>query len=168
MTKIVVTIDGIHGDVKIVIEEGDDVRKLDLKWCAFDDGDSTGFVTSFSETPVMITEVAAEQFLRIVISNLVRTLSIKPGDLIIINHLGEKIPDVQFLPPTFVGNDNDIVMLIASQDALMKLYAMYEEIDALSCELLDIASVEGIVDDFLSLVHMRGSHIFSVVDKPSQ
>lgn len=168
MTNIVITIDGIHGDVKIVIEDGDEVRKLDLKWCTFDDQESTGFVTSFSDTPVMLTEIAAEQFLRIVISNLVRTLGVKPGDLTIINHIGDKIPDVQFLPPTFDGNDNDVVMFIAQQDGLMKLYAMYEETQALNCDLLDIASAEGVVDDFLSLVHMKGSNIFSVVNKPSQ
>ncbi len=168
MTKIVTTLDGIHGDVKITIEDGDEVQKLEMKWCVFDEDGSTGFIVSFCETPVMVTDLAAEQFIRIVVSNLVRTLGVKPGDLSIINHIGEHIPDIQFLPPTLDGNDNEIVMFIAQQDGLMKLYAMYEEVGILNSELINIAEAEGVVDDFLSLVHIRGNNVFSVVSKPSQ
>jgi hypothetical protein len=168
MTKIVTTIDGIHGDVKIVIEDNDEVRKFELRWCEFDEDGSTGFIASFSETPILLTELAAEHFLRIVISNLIRTLSIKPGNLIIINNIGEHIPDVQFLPPTFEGNDLDIVMFTAQQAGLAKLYTMYEEIGILNSEIVDMAESEGVMDDFLSLVQVRASNSFSVVSKPSQ
>jgi len=35
MTKIVTTIDGIHGNIKIVIDEGKDKQTMELRWCVF-------------------------------------------------------------------------------------------------------------------------------------
>lgn len=170
MTKIVTTIDGIHGNIKITIDEGDAKQTMDLRWCVFDDDDdeSTGFLTSFIETPILVTEVAAEHFLRMVVSSLVKTFQLKPGDLTIINHEGEQIPDVQFLPPTFKGNEADISMLVAQQNSLLRLHTAYEEVGVLDSGIIECAELEGIVDDFLSLVQLRASGIFLAVKKPSQ
>ena len=169
MTKIVTTIDCIHGDVKIIIDDDKEKQILELKWCVFDDENgSTGFLTSFAQAPVFVTNVASEHFIRMVLSGLVRTLDVKPGDLTIINHAGEALPDVQFLPPTFQGNEADITLLAAQQDCLRKLHGMYEECGVLNEELLDLAGSEGIVDDFLSLVQVRASGIFLAVRQPSQ
>ncbi len=168
MTKIVTTIDGIHGDVKIAIDEGKEKQTMDLRWCQFDDDGSTGFLTSFAQAPIVVTEVAAEHFIRMVVNGLVRTFQIKPGDLTIINHMGEHIPDVQFLPPTFKGNEAEITMLITQQDSLLKLHSIYEESGVLNSNIIDMAEAEGIIDDFLSLVQIRASGIFLAVKKPSQ
>ena len=167
MAKITATIDGIHGDVKIAIVD-DEKQTMDMRWCIFDDNRSTGFVTSFSEGSIMVTEVAAEHFIRMVLSSLVRTFEVKPGDLTIINHMGESIPDVQFLPPTFKGNEADITMFAAQQAALLNIHTMYEEAGVLNGELVGLAEEEGVVDDFLSLVQVRASGIFLAVRKPSQ
>lgn len=167
MTKIVTTIDGIHGDIKIAINEGKDKQTMEFRWCKFDD-ESTGFLTSFAQGPIVVTEVAAEQFVRMVLSGLIRTFEVKPGDLTIVNHEGERIPDVQFLPPTFKGNEAEITMIASQQDSLLKLHAMYEEVGVLNSNIMDMAESEGIVDDFLSLVQVRASGIFLAVKKPSQ
>ena len=139
-----------------------------MRWCVFDESKSTGFMASFSESPIMVTEVAAEHFIRMVLSSLVRTFEIKPGDLTIINHMGESLPDVQFLPPTFKGNEADITLFAAAQSALLDVHTMYEEAGVLDAELIYIAEEEGIVDDFLSLVQIRASGNFLAVRKPSQ
>jgi hypothetical protein len=141
MAKIVTTIDGIRGDIKIAIEDGKAQQTLELKWCVFDSGGLKGFIASFAQTPIIVTEVAAEHFIRIVIASLVRTFDLETGDLTILNHLGEYLPDVQFLPPTFEGNESDII---------------------------NMAQDEGVVDDLLSLVQTRASGVFLTVRKPSQ
>jgi hypothetical protein len=169
MTKIVTTIDCIYGEVKIVIDDNKTKQTVELKWCVFDDDSrSTGFLTSFAQAPVRVTHVASEHLIRMVVSGLVRTFDVKPGDLTIINHAGEFLPDVQFLPPTFQGNEADITLLAAQQDCLRKLHGMYEEHGELNEELLELAASEGIVDDFLSLVQVRASGIFLAVKQPSQ
>lgn len=168
MAKITTTIDGIHGTVKIVIVDNDEKQTMDLRWCIFDENRSTGFVTSFSEGPLLVTELAAEQFIRIVLASLVLTFEVKPGDLTIINHIGESLPDVQFLPPTFKGNEADITMFVAQQTSLLNVYNLYDDAGVLNTEIVDIAENEGVVDDFLSLVQIRASGIFLAVKKPSQ
>jgi len=168
MAKITTTIDGIHGTVKIVIVDKDEKQTMEFRWCIFDENRSTGFMTSFSEGPVMVTELAAEQFIRTVTASLVRTFEVKPGDLTIINHMGECLSDVQFLPPTLKGNEADITMFVSQQTALLNVYSMYDEAGVLNAEIIQIAEDEGIVDDFLSLVQIRASGIFLAVRKPSQ
>lgn len=111
----------------------------------------------------MVTEVAAEHFIRMVISSLVKAFQIQPGDLTIINHIGERIPDVQFLPPTFKGNEAEVSMLVIQQNSLLRLHSMYEESGVLDSDLIECAESEGIVDDFLSLVQVRASGIFLAV-----
>lgn len=168
MTKITTTIDGIHGTVKIVMDDGKEKQAIDLKWCLFDDKGMTGFITSLSQAPVLVTELAAEHFIRMVVASLVRTLEIKPGDLSIINHLGDNLPDVQFLPPTFKGNESDIHVFVSQQDSLLKLHAMYDEEGSLNAELIQVAEDDGILEDFLSLVQIRASGFSLSVRKPSQ
>ena len=169
MAKITTTIDGIHGTVKIVILDDDKKEVVDMRWCVFDEEEgSTGFVTSLSPTPIMVTELAAEQMLRLVLSGLIRSFEIKPGDLTIINHMGDSLPDVQFLPPTYKGNEADIISFVARQQGLLKLFQLYEEHGALDQGIIEIAECDGIVDDFLSLVQVRASGIFLAVQKPSQ
>ncbi|MHA2063128.1 MAG: hypothetical protein ACXABY_01985 [Candidatus Thorarchaeota archaeon] len=167
MTEIITTIDGVHGDVKIAIDEGKDKQTMELRWCKFDD-ESTGFLTSFAQAPIIVTDVAAEHLIRMVISGLVRTFQVKPGDLTIINHMGEHLPDVQFLPPTFKGNEADITLLVAQQHSLNRIHSMYEETGVLNSTLIELAREEGVVDDLLSLVQVRASGIFLAVKKPSQ
>jgi len=116
----------------------------------------------------MVTELAAEQFIRTVTASLVRTFEVKPGDLTIINHMGECLSDVQFLPPTLKGNEADITMFVSQQTALLNVYSRYDEAGVLNAEIIQIAEDEGIVDDFLSLVQIRASGIFLAVRKPSQ
>jgi len=169
MTKIVATIDGIRGEIKIAIDDGEASHNIDLRWCVFDEEDgSTGFLTSFAKAPVIVTEIAAEHFVRMVLSGLVRAFQIQPGDLTIINHVGEHIPDVQFLPPSFTGNEADITAFVLQQNSLLRLHSLYEESGVLDSGIIDCAQMEGIVDDFLSLVQVRASGIFLAVKKPSQ
>lgn len=163
MAKIVTTIDGIHGNIKIVIEEDNNKRMMDFKWCVFDKDRSTGFLASIVESPILVTEVAAEHFIRMILNSLVKTFKIKPGHLTIINHMGEHIPDIQFLPPTFQGNEDETMELVSKQDSLLKLYTVYEETGILNSDLLDLADGEGIIDDFLSLVQIRATGVFLTV-----
>lgn len=170
MTKIITTIDAIHGNIKIAIDECKNKQTMELRWCIFNDDDdrSTGFLTSFVEAPIMITEIAAEHFIRMVLSGLVGAFEITPGNLTIVNHIGEDLPDVQFLPPTFKGNEADIAMLVAQQYSLLKLHTMYEEVGILNSGIIELAEEEGIVDDFLSLVQVRASGVFLAFNKLSE
>lgn len=158
MARIVTTIDGIHGVIKIQVNDKKERQTLELKWCCFDDEDDIlGFMVSFTSTPVLVTELAAEQFVRMVLAGLVRTLELKPGHLKIINHLGEEMPDIQFLPPTFEGNEGDIVHLVARQDSLRKIFNIYEQTGALSSECIEACQQEDVLEDFLSLVQIKAS-----------
>jgi hypothetical protein len=166
MTKIVTTIDCVHGKVKIAIDSNNDKQVMELRWCVFDEGNATGFLTSFAQTPIMVTEVAAEQLLRMVISSLIQTFEVERGDLTIVNHVGELIPDVQFLPPTCEGNEADLICFLTRQDALLKLFSAYEEAGQLNSDFITAAEEEDILDDFLSLVQVRASGVFLAVRKP--
>jgi hypothetical protein len=168
MTKITATIDGIHGTIKIAIVDKKEKQSMDLQWCVFDEEGATGFMTSFSEGPIMVTDLAAEHLVRMIVSSLVRTLEVKQGDLTIVNHVGDTISDIQFLPPTFKGNEVDIQSFVAQQDSLLKLYSLYDERGTLTSQLIDLAESDGILDDFLSLVQVRASGICLAVKKPSQ
>lgn len=169
MAHITASIDCIQGVVKVtIVDDGDERQTMDLQWCVFDEDGSTGFLTSFSSGPIIVTELAAEHFLRLVLSSLVRTFDVKPGDLTIINHMGEELPDVQFLPPTFRGGEVEVTHFVAQQGSLLKLHNMYEEYGRLDTGILNLVEEEGIVDDFLSLVQVRASGTFLAVRKPSQ
>jgi len=167
MTKITTTINGIDGIIRIDILNGEEDHSIDLTWCVFDQG-STGFITSFAQMPIQVTDIAAEHFVRMLLSSLVQSFEIKPGDLAIINHIGEQLSDVQFLPPTFEGNEVEIVEFVAAQDRLLKLHSLYEQSGSLDSTIIEMADAGGIVDDFLSLVNIRASGIFLAVKKSSQ
>lgn len=164
MGTISVAINDIEGKVKITIEDGEK-KTLELKWCLFDDKGSTGFLASFIQRPVLVTEVAAEQFLRMVVRVLLQTFQIQPGDLSIINYLGETLPDVEFLPPTFQGDETDLAILVHQQDSLLKICSIYEETATLDSGLIQLANDEDVLDDFLSLVQIQASNILVEVNK---
>lgn len=158
MARIITTIDGIHGTIKIQVDEKKERQILELKWCCFDDENNIlGFMASFTSEPVLVTELAAEQFVRMVLAGLVSTLELKPCHLKIINHLGEEMSDVQFLPPTFEGNEGDILHLVARQDSLRKIFNTYEQTGALSSECIEVCQQEDVLEDFLSLVQIKAS-----------
>jgi hypothetical protein len=166
MTHIIVTIDGLHGTVKIDIDNDGDRQTFNLNWCSFDDDNMrTGFLASFTDSPIFLTEVAAEQFLRMIIAAIIRSMDVKPGQLEIFNHLGERISDVQFLPPTFDGNEADLVHFVAAQDSLREIFSIYEQTDDLSRHAIKACESEGILDDFLCLVQIRASGLQLAVRK---
>ena len=161
MPKLVVDINCINGEVKLIGESGDKKCNHELQWCALDEeGCMVGFITSFTQAPIMVTEIAAEQFLRLLVATIIQALGLKRGELTIINHMGERIPDVQFLPPTFDGDESAMQFFITCQEGLVRLFAAYDEQGMLDSGLVQHAEDEGIADDFLNLVHLRGSGIF--------
>jgi hypothetical protein len=168
MTQIIATIDGLHGTVKIDIDGDDkDRQTLTFNWCGFDDyNDKTGFLTSFNDAPIILTETAAEQFLRMIMAALIRSLDIQPGQVTILNHLGEKLSDVEFLPPTFEGNEADLVHFVAAQDSLRGIFGVYEQTGELSPDAISACQDEGILEDFLCLVQVRASGLQLAVRKP--
>lgn len=168
MTHITATIDGLHGAVKIDIDGDGDRQTLTLNWCSFDDDNMrTGFLASFTDSPIFLTEVAAEQFLRMILAALIRSLDVQPGCVDILNHLGERISDVEFLPPTFDGNEADLVHFVAAQDSLREIFSIYEQTDDLSTGAVRACQSEGILDDFLCLVQIRASGLQLAVRKPN-
>jgi len=168
MAHITTTIDSIRGIIKILLDDGQEKQTIELKWCEFDDIGSVGFWTSFSQVPILLTEVAAEQFIRIMLSQLVVSFEIQPGDLTIINHLGESIQDVQFLPPTFIGTEGELLQFITKQDSLRRIFSAYEQTNKLNSEIINLCDYDDVVDDFLSLIQARTSGSFISVNKPNQ
>lgn len=167
MSNIAVAIDPIHGKVKITVTTKDDKDIVDFKWCMLEDN-STGFTVGTSSNPILLTEVAAEQFLRLVIASLIKKYGIKPGELKIYNHMGDSLSDVQFLPPTFDGDESDLTMFVARQSSLVKLYSEYETTKTLDATLMDMLRHEYIEEDFLNLVNLQNSGIFMVLSQPNQ
>lgn len=155
MAEITTNINGIDGTVRIDILDGHAKQCLELRWCRFNSSGDTGFMTSFSDEPYVVTEVAAEQFLNILLASIVNALDVDSCKLTIKNHLGEDIDSVQFLPPTFVGNEGDIRMFVSRQDMLGKFWNMYQETNELSAEYLEHISEGGVLDDFLSLLQIK-------------
>lgn len=169
MPQLSTAIDALRGTVKIVIEaDNGEKQQLDFRWCKFDEhGTKTGFVLSFSEHPIFVTERAAEHFIRTIVANLASTLGVAPGTLVITNHLGDNLQDIQFLPPTFEGNEMDISDFVAAQDSIKKMFSAYEQMGDLSSDFIEACSDEGILDDILSLVQIRASGFVLTVRNPN-
>ena len=167
---ITATIDGIHGTIKILIEDDQDKHILELKWCDFSEEpeleSKTGFLTSFISTPILVTEIAAEQFLRILIASLIRSFSIEPGGLKIINHIGDELSDIEFMPPTFNGGENHISDFVLAQDIVKRFWSIYEETNLLNNECIEACQAEGILEDFLSLLQIKTSGLLFALQKP--
>lgn len=169
MTNIVTTIDGIHGVIKIQIDHEQERQTLELKWCVFDQEEDglVGFMASFTDLPILVTEIAAEQFVRMVLANVARSLDIQTGQLKILNHLGEEMQDIEFLPPTFEGSEAEILYLIAKQDSLRKIFYAYERSGDLSEDTILACQQEDILDDFLSLVQVKASGLVLALRQPN-
>lgn len=169
MVQLSTAIDGIRGTIRITIDANNgDKQQLDFRWCKFDEsGSKTGFVLSFSDHPIFVTERAAEHFIRTIVASLAVNLEIAPGTITITNHLGDSLNDIQFLPPTFEGNEMDISNFVAAQDSIKQMYSAYEQIGDLSSDFLEACADEGILDDILSLVQIRASGFVLSVRKPN-
>ena len=133
----------------------------------FDDKGSTGFIASFTPEPIMVTELAAEHLIRLILTGLVQVFKLKTGELTIVNHLGEILSDVEFMPPTFQGGEADIILFVTLQSSLLKAFSIYDESGILDCNTIELAAQEGILDDFLSLVQIRAKGVSFAVKKPS-
>lgn len=165
MPSVSANIDGVRGVVSIdVVSDDGSNQKIKFDWCVLDQ--SCGFVSSLNEAPVFLTEVSAEHFIRMILSAIITTLGVKASDLVITNHLGENLPDVQFLPPTFEGSEADLLDLVDAQERLKRVFSDYSRSGELTPEILNIASEEGILSDFLSLVQVRASGFQLALNKP--
>jgi hypothetical protein len=154
MSEMLVTVDGIRGTAKLVIDSPNDKKTFKFRWVVFEDG-STGFASNVFTSPAGVTEVAAELMLRIIISNIANVLDIKREQIKIYNHLGVEIEDVEFMPPSFDGKEADIQKFVALQDSLNNLYSSYEESQMLTPELLHACEESGVLEDFLCLVQFQ-------------
>lgn len=168
MTQVTATIDGIRGLVKIQINHDGDRQLVELKWHVFDSESDgiVGFMASFTDSPILVTETAAEQFIRMILSGIVNSLNLKPEQLKILNYLGEELQDVEFIPPTYTGNEADILYLVGKQDTLRKIYHTYEVSGDLSEDCILACQQQDILEDFLSLVQVKASGLVLALRKP--
>ena len=169
MTKLTVVIDGIHGTVRMTAQsEAYGRQQIDLRWCNFGGSPQrTGFMTSISDEPIFVTEVAAEQFIRMVLYSIANALADSDDFHIVIhNHMSESLRDIEFMPPTFEGGESDIDEFVSKQDAVKNLFAIYDETGALSTAFMDACAQEDVLEDMLCLLHVKASG-FSIPIKPS-
>lgn len=167
MTELTVTLDGIKGEVKMVVLKSDVQQTIKLKWYMADD-ESTGFITNVTQGPIPVTELAAEIMIRIIIASIIKVFLIQPGTVSIFNHLGEQLDDIEFMPPTFDGKEAEIQKFVAKQDSLKNLYSSYEDGYQIDSELLSACDQADVLDDFLSLVQFQLSRVAFTFSTPKE
>lgn len=168
MTELIVTVDGVRGDVKIILTDpNNNQQTIKLRWYKADD-DSTGFITNVTQNPIPVTEVAAETMIKIILAGLMNVFTIQPGELKAFNHLGEQLKEIEFMPPTFDGKEADIQRFVARQDSLKNLYSSYEQERTLDRDLLDACQDADVLDDFLSLVQFQLSRVEFTFSNPKE
>jgi single-stranded DNA-binding protein len=165
MAELTVTLDGVHGDVKLNLTTPEGVQNLKFRWYKADD-ESTGFISNVTQSPIPVTELAAEMMLKLIVASLVKTMNVTAGSLKVFNHLGEQLDDIEFMPPTFDGKEAEIQKFVAQQDSLKNLYSAYEEGHQLNAELLAACEQADILDDFLSLVRFQLTKVVFTFSTP--
>lgn len=168
MTELTITLDGVRGDVKLLLTKPDGYQQtVKLRWYKTED-ESTGFVTNVTEGPIPVTELAAEMMLRIIAASMIKVFAVTQGEVKVFNHLGEQLDDVEFMPPTFDGKESEIQRFVARQDSLKNLYSSYEEDYQLNAELLAACEDAGVLEDFLSLVQFQLSRVSFTFSSPKE
>ena len=167
MAELTVTLDGVHGDVKMNLTTPNGVQNLKFRWYKADD-ESTGFVSNVTQSPIPVTELAAEMMLKLIVASLIKVMDVTPGSLKVFNHLGEQLDDIEFMPPTFDGKESEIQKFVAQQDSLKNLYSAYEEGQQLNAELLAACEQSDVLDDFLSLVRFQLTKVVFTFSTPKE
>jgi len=167
MAELTVTLDGVRGDVKMTLTTPEGQQVLKFKWYKADD-ESTGFLCNVTQSPIPVTELAAEMMLRLIVASLIKVIGVDSGGLKVFNHLGEQLEDIEFMPPTFDGKENDIQRFVARQDSLKNLYSSYEEGQQLDSELLSACEQTDVLDDFLSLIQFQLTKVVFTFSTPKE
>ena len=167
MAELTVTLDGVRGDVKMNLTTPEGQQILKFRWYKTED-ESTGFISNVTQSPIPVTETAAELMIKLIVASLIKTMDVTPGSLKIFNHLGEQLDDIEFMPPTFDGKENDIQRFVARQDSLKNLYSSYEEEQQLNAELISACEHTDVLEDFLSLVQFQLQKIVFTFSTPKE
>ena len=167
MAELTVTLDGVRGDVKMTLTTPEGQQVLKFKWYKADD-ESTGFLCNVTQSPIPVTELAAETMLRLIVASLIKVIGVDAGGLKVFNHLGEQLEDIEFMPPTFDGKEADIQRFVARQDSLRNLYSSYEEGQQLDSELLAACEQTDVLDDFLSLIQFQLTKVVFTFSTPKE
>jgi hypothetical protein len=167
MAELTVTLDGVRGDIKMMLTTPEGPQILKFKWYKADD-ESTGFLCNVTQSPIPVTELAAEMMLRLIVASLIKMVGVDAGGLKVFNHLGEQLEDIEFMPPTFDGKEADIQRFVARQDSLKNLYSSYEEGQQLDSELLAACEQTDVLDDFLSLIQFQLTKIVFTFSTPKE
>lgn len=167
MAELTVTLDGVHGDVKMNLTTPNGVQNLRFRWYKADD-ESTGFTSNVTQSPIPVTELAAEMMLKLIVASLIKVMDVTPGSLKVFNHLGEQLDDIEFMPPTFDGKEAEIQKFVAQQDSLKNLYSAYEEEQQLNSGLLSACEQADVLDDFLSLVQFQLAKVVFTFSTPKE
>jgi hypothetical protein len=167
MAELTVTLDGVHGDIKMNLVTPNGPQVLRFRWYKADD-ESTGFTSNVTQSPIPVTELASEMMLKLIVASLIKVMDVVPGGLKIFNHLGEQLEDIEFMPPTFDGKEADIQRFVARQDSLKNLYSSYEQDQQLNSELLSACEQFDVLDDFLSLIQFQLAKIVFTFSTPKE
>ena len=167
MAELTVILDGVHGDVKMNLTTPNGVQNLKFRWYKTDD-ESTGFTSNVTQSPIPVTELAAELMLKLIVASLIKVMDVTPGNLKVFNHLGEQLDDIEFMPPTFDGKESEIQKFVAQQDSLKNLYSAYEEGQQLNPELLAACEQSDVLEDFLSLVRFQLTKVVFTFSTPKE
>ncbi len=167
MAELIVTLDGVRGDVKIVLTSPEGQQNLKFRWYRAED-DSTGFISNVTQSPIPVTELAAEMMIKLIVTSLIKVMDVVPGGIKVFNHLGEQLDEIEFMPPTFDGKEAEIQKFVARQDSLKNLYSAYEEDQQLNSELLAACEHADVLDDFLSLVQFQLTKVVFTFSTPKE
>jgi hypothetical protein len=154
MSEIVVTVDGVKGNVKFIIANDNKEQVLKFRW-AISDEEETGFISNMNPRYIGVTEIAAEIMLNVILTSIAQALKVDNKHIKIFNHLGVQTQEIEFLPPTVDAKEVDLQRFVSLQDSLRNLYSSYEESQSLSSGLIQECEDSGVLEDFLSLVQFQ-------------
>jgi len=164
MRSIAVILNSITGQVAITITSDVGSQTLDMTWGYDADGDH-GFMTSFHGSLIRLTEISAPLFIAQLLAVLRQALEVDEDNCHIMDEAGQPLSDIVFLPPTFLGDSEDIVVLVQAQESLLRVYHIFEQSGRrLTGDLLDFCEREGVLEDFLTLIESKLSGIYFNLD----
>lgn len=147
------------GKVTIKLIGDNDQENIDLQWKKLPNNEF-GFITTYLDTPVRLTEVSAEYFLVMLLDMIIEKHKLSPDNIQIMNERGDELEYVKFIPPTFTGSLQDIETFVRKQIAIEDIMLRWEASNRLlNTDFLNVCNANEVLDDVLTLIQIMASRL---------
>lgn len=155
-SKIITHIDCMDGVIRIAVIVDGVKESLRLQWIALPNGDGYGFVSNAFDNVIRMTDASCLTFLQRLIARIAQAVGeITNSDVeltYIDDHLGER-EELRFIPPTFIGDVEDIDSLVEQQQVVANAILAFEQSGRrLTTNFLNECQSAGVLDDVLSML----------------